>query len=271
MTEKASKAGRAMPGGLLLAVDVGNTNTVLGVFAGKDLRAHWRLTTRREGTADEYGILFRSLFESAGIPLAEVGAIIVASVVPQLDGVMEAMCQQAFGRPPLWVGPGIKTGMPVLYDSPADVGADRIVNAVAAFEQYGGPAIIVDFGTATTVDAVTAKGEYAGGAIAPGIGISADALFQRAAKLPRVDVAKPKSVIGKNTVHSIQAGLFFGYLGLVGEIVRRMKGELAGEGVVVATGGLSHLILAEAEFVDRVDPLLTLTGLRILYERNAAR
>ncbi len=271
MTEKAAKAGRAMPGGLLLAVDVGNTNTVLGVFAGKDLRAHWRLTTRREGTADEYGILLRSLFEAAGIPPEGVGAVIVASVVPPMDGAVEALCRQAFGRPPLWVGPGMKTGLPVLYDSPADVGADRIVNAVAAFEQYGGPCIVVDFGTATTLDAITAKGEYLGGAIAPGIGISAEALFQRAAKLPRVDVARPKAVIGRNTVSSIQAGLYYGYLGLVGEIVRRMKQELGGEAVVVATGGLSQLILAEAEFVDHVDPLLTLTGLRILYERNAPR
>lgn len=258
-------------GGLLLALDVGNTNTVLGVFAGKDLRAHWRLATRREGTADEYGILLRSLFEAAGIPLADVGAAIVASVVPQLDGAMEAMCRQAFGRSPLWVGPGIRTGMPVLYDSPADVGADRIVNGVAAFEQYGGPAIVVDFGTATTVDAISAKGEYLGGAIAPGIAIAADALFQRAAKLPRVDVAKPKAVIGRNTVHSIQAGLYYGYLGLVSEIVRRTRAELGGKAVVVATGGLSHLILAEADFVDHVDPRLTLTGLRLLYERNPGR
>jgi len=258
-------------GGLLLALDVGNTNTVLGVFAGKDLKAHWRLTTRRDGTADEYGILLRSLFETAGIPLSAVGAVIVASVVPHLDGAMDAMCRHAFGCAPLWVGPGMKTGMPVLYDSPGDVGADRIVNAVAAFEQYGGPAIIVDFGTATTVDAVTAKGEYLGGAIAPGIGISADALFQRAAKLPRVDLAKPKGVIGRNTVHSIQSGLYYGYLGLVGEIVRRTKAELGGAAVVVATGGLSNLILSEADFVDHVDPLLTLTGLRLLYDRNPGR
>ncbi len=258
-------------GGLLLALDVGNTNTVLGVFAGKELKAHWRLTTRRDGTADEYGILLRALFGAAGIPLSAVDAIIVASVVPHLDGAMEAMCRQAFGCAPLWVGPGMKTGMPVLYDSPGDVGADRIVNAVAAFEQYGGPTIVVDFGTATTVDAITAKGEYLGGAIAPGIGISAEALFQRAAKLPRVDLAKPKAVIGRNTVHSIQSGLYYGYLGLVGEIVRRTKAELGGEAVVVATGGLSHLILSEADFVDHVDPLLTLTGLRLLYDRNPAR
>jgi len=258
-------------GTLLLAVDVGNTNTVLGVFAGRDLRANWRVTTRRDGTADEYGILLRALFEAAGIPLASVGAVIVASVVPPLEGAVDGMCHQTVGRAPLWVGPGIKTGMPVLYDSPGDVGADRIVNAVAAFEQYGGPVIVVDFGTATTVDAVTARGEYLGGAIAPGIGISADALFQRAARLPRVDVAKPKSVIGRTTVQSIQAGLFYGYLGLVGEIVRRMKAELGGKGVVVATGGLSHLILGESDLVDRVDPLLTLTGLRILYERNTPR
>jgi len=258
-------------GALLLAIDVGNTNTVLGVFAGKELKAHWRLTTHRGGTADEFGILLRALFEASGIPLKDVGAVIVASVVPPLDGALEALCRQAFGRPPLWVGPGIKTGLPVLYDTPGDVGADRIVNAVAAFEQHGGPCIVVDFGTATTLDAISAKGEYLGGAIAPGIGISAEALFQRAAKLPRVDVAKPKTVIGRNTVSSIQSGLFYGYLGLVGEIVRRMKLELGGKAAVVATGGLSHLILAEAEFVDRVDPLLTLTGLRILYDRNTPR
>lgn len=256
---------------LLLAIDVGNTNTVLGVFAGKDLQGHWRLSTRRDATADEFGILLRALFEAAGIPLADVGGVIVASVVPQLDAAMETWCRQAFARPPLWVGPGMKTGLPVLYDTPSDVGADRIVNAVAAFEEHGGPCIVVDFGTATTLDAISAKGEYLGGAIAPGIGISADALFQRAAKLPRVDVAKPKAVIGRNTVSSIQSGLFYGYLGLVGEIVRRMKAELGGKAVVVATGGLSHLILAEAEFVDRVNPLLTLTGLRILSERNAGR
>jgi type III pantothenate kinase len=271
MAGAAADAGRTGSGNLLLAVDVGNTNTVLGVFAGKELKAHWRLTTHRDGTADEFGILVRALFEAFAIPLGDVRAVIVASVVPPLEGALEAMCRQAFGRPPLWVGPGIKTGLAVLYDSPGDVGADRIVNAVAAFEQHGGPCIVVDFGTATTVDAISAKGEYLGGAIAPGIGISAEALFQRAAKLPRVDVAKPKAVIGRNTVSSIQAGLFYGYLGLVGEIVRRMKQELGGQAVVVATGGLSHLILADAEFVDRVDPLLTLTGLRILFERNPAR
>ena len=257
--------------GLLLAIDVGNTNTVLGVFAGKELKAHWRLTTRRDGTADEYGILLRALFAGADIPLEGVGSVIAASVVPPLDASVEAMCLQLFGSAPLWVGPGIKTGMPVRYENPADVGADRIVNAVAAFEQYGGPCIVVDFGTATTLDAIAAKGEYLGGAIAPGIGISAEALFQRAAKLPRVDVARPKTAIGRNTVASIQAGLFYGYLGLVGEIVRRMRAELGGEAVVVATGGLSHLILAEADFVTHVDPLLTLTGLRLLHERNLGR
>ena len=271
MTDAGAKASRAGPAGLLLAIDVGNTNTVLGVFAGRELKAHWRLSTRRDGTADELGMLLRALFDASGVPLADVATIIVASVVPPLDGAVEALCRQTFGRPPLWVGPGIRTGLPVLYDSPADVGADRIVNAVATYEQHGGPCIVVDFGTATTLDAISAKGEYLGGAIAPGIGISAEALFQRAAKLPRVDVAKPKAVIGRNTVNSIQSGLFYGYLGLVREIVHRMKAELGGEVVVVATGGLSHLILAEAEFVDHVDPLLTLTGLRILYERNPPR
>ncbi|HLE05595.1 MAG TPA: type III pantothenate kinase, partial [Anaerolineales bacterium] len=197
-----------------------------------------------------------------------ISSVIISSVVPPLQSSLEEMAHRYFGIAPLVVGPGIKTGMPILYDSPREVGADRIVNAVAAFEAYGGPAIVVDFGTATTFDAVSGKGEYLGGIIAPGIGIAAEALFERTAKLPRIDIAKPKSVVGKNTVSSMQAGLFFGYLGLVEGIVTRMREEMGGEPVVIATGGLAHLILSESQLIHHVDPLLTLTGLRIIYERN---
>ncbi len=253
---------------MLLALDVGNTNTVIGVFDGPKLLVHWRLSTRRQGTSDEYGILLKGLFDFARLDFQQVSAVIISSVVPPLQGPLEEMSRQYFRAEPMGVGPGIKTGMPILYESPRDVGADRIVNAVAAFETYGGPCIVVDFGTATTFDAISVRGEYLGGAICPGIGISADALFQRAAKLPRVDIARPKTVIGKNTVVSMQAGLFFGYLGLVEGIVARMRDELGGQATVVATGGLASLVLAESTLVDHVDPLLTLTGLRILYERN---
>ena len=253
---------------MLLALDVGNTNTVVGVFDGKELRVHWRLATRRDGTGDEYGIVIKSLLDLASLELDQISAIAIASVVPPLQSSLEEMANRYFRIVPLVVGPGIKTGMPILYDSPREVGADRIVNAVAAFEAYGGPAIVVDFGTATTFDAVSAKGEYVGGVITPGIGIAAEALFERTAKLPRIDIVRPKSVVGKNTVASMQAGLFYGYLGLVEGIVTRMQEEMGGEPVVVATGGLSHLILAESRSVHHVDPLLTLTGLRIIYERN---
>lgn len=253
---------------MLLALDVGNTNTVVGVFEGKELRIHWRLATRRDGTGDEYGILIKSLLDLAGMALDRISSVIISSVVPPLQSSLEEMAHRYFGIAPLVVGPGIKTGMPILYDSPREVGADRIVNAVAAFEAYGGPAIVVDFGTATTFDAVSGRGEYIGGIIAPGIGIAAEALFERTAKLPRIDIAKPKSVVGKNTVASMQAGLFFGYLGLVEGIVTRMREEMGGEPVVLATGGLAHLILSESRLIHHVDPLLTLTGLRIIYERN---
>jgi len=253
---------------VLLALDVGNTNTVVGVFEGKELRVHWRLATRRDGTGDEYGIVIKNLLDLAGLEPARISGVAIASVVPPLQSSLEEMAHRYFRIAPMVVGPGIRTGIPILYDSPREVGADRIVNAVAAFEAYGGPAIVVDFGTATTFDAVSARGEYMGGVIAPGIGIAAEALFERTAKLPRVDVVKPKCVVGKNTVASIQSGLFYGYLGLVEGIVSRMRAEMEGDPVVVATGGLSHLILAESRSVHHVDPLLTLTGLRIIYERN---
>jgi len=253
---------------MLLALDVGNTNTVVGVFEGQTLLRHWRLSTRREGTRDEYAMLIKGLFDFAGLDFQRVSAVIISSVVPPLQGPLEEMVRQYFGIEPMVVGPGIKTGMPILYESPRDVGADRIVNAVAAFEAYGGPCIVVDFGTATTFDAISACGEYIGGAICPGIGISAEALFQHAAKLPRVDVTQPKAIIGRNTVGSMQAGLFYGYLSLVEGVVARMRAELGGRATVIATGGLAQLLLAESTAVDHVDPLLTLTGLRILFERN---
>jgi len=253
---------------MLLALDVGNTNTVLGVFDGKSLLHHWRLSTRREGTSDEYAMLIKGLFDFAGLALRQVTAVILSSVVPPLQWPLEDMTRRYFGTEALVVGPGIKTGMPILYESPRDVGADRIVNAVAAFEGHGGPCIVVDFGTATTFDAVSAKGEYLGGVICPGIGISAEALFQHAAKLPRVDITKPRVVIGRNTVASMQAGLFYGYLGLVEGLVMRMRAELGPEAKAIATGGLAQLLLTDSTVVDHVDPLLTLTGLRILFERN---
>ncbi|MCX5734281.1 MAG: type III pantothenate kinase [candidate division NC10 bacterium] len=253
---------------MLLALDVGNTNTVVGVFDGPSLKVNWRLSTRRAGTSDEYGIFIKSLFDFAGLDFRAVTDVILSTVVPTVQGPLEGMSRQFFGVEPMVVGPGIKSGMPILYDAPREVGADRIVNAVAAFEEYGGPCIVVDFGTATTFDAISAQGEYLGGAICPGIGISAEALFQRAAKLPRVEITRPKAVIGKTTVHSMQSGLYFGYLGLVEGLVDRMRHELGGSPKVIATGGLANLFLAGSSIVDRVDPLLTLTGLRILFERN---
>ncbi|MFA5027098.1 MAG: type III pantothenate kinase [Candidatus Methylomirabilota bacterium] len=253
---------------MLLALDVGNTNTVIGVFEGTVLKVHWRLSSRRTGTSDEFGVFIKGLFDFAGLDFRGVDALILSTVVPTLQMPLEEMGRRFFGVEPLVVGPGIKTGMPILYESPRDVGADRIVNAVAAYEGFGGPCIVVDFGTATTFDAISGRGEYLGGVICPGIGISAEALFQRAARLPRVEIARPGAVIGKNTVHSMQAGLYFGYLGLVEGLVARMRSELGGRATVVATGGLATLLLGGSGVVDHVDPLLTLTGLRLLYERN---
>jgi len=253
---------------MLLTIDVGNTNTVLGVFEGAALRAHWRLTTRREQTADEYGILVRSLFAGSGLDPAGVEAVALASVVPPLTPVLVQLAREHFGRDPLVVGPGVKTGMPILYEPPGDVGADRIVNGVAAFAAYGGPVIVVDFGTATTLDVVTRKGEYAGGVICPGIGISADALFQRAARLPRVDVRHPGRVVGRSTVGSIQAGLYFGYAAMCEGLIARIRAELGEPARVVATGGLAPTLAAEIPSIEALDPVLTLTGLRLIFERN---
>ena len=253
---------------MLLAIDVGNTQTVVGVFEGEELRHHFRIETSRERTADEYQVVLYNLMQMAEVDTGAIDGGILASVVPALNDVFLRAVQNAFGVPTRVVGPGLKTGMPILYDNPREVGADRIVNAIAAYED-GGPVIVVDFGTATTFDCISAKGEYLGGAIAPGINISANALFARAARLPRAEISKPPRAIGRNTVHSMQAGIVYGYVSLVDGLVARLEAEIGEECRVIATGGLAPLIHDESETIEHVNEFLTLTGLRILYERNA--
>lgn len=253
---------------MLLVIDVGNTNMVLGVYKDTELLDHWRISTDRQRTTDEYGVLIRELFYLNDFRADDINAIIISSVVPPVVPTLERMCQRYFGLSPLLIGPGIKTGMDIRYDNPREVGADRIVNAVAAYEKYGGPVIIVDFGTATTFCAVDAKGVYLGGSICPGIGISTEALVQRTAKLPRIELKRTDSVICRNTIESMQAGVFYGFVGQVEGIVSRMRRELDMSARVVATGGLAVVIAPATKAIDVVEPMLTLEGLRIIYERN---
>jgi type III pantothenate kinase len=256
---------------VLLAIDIGNTNVCMGVFdsdAEPRLRDHWRLSTHRGETSDEAAVTLRSLFAASSLLPGEVTDVIVSSTVPPLLPIWERVCGKLFSRPPIVVGPGIRTGMPVRYENPREVGPDRIVNAVAACELFGGPVIAVDFGTATTFDCVSEAGEYLGGAIFPGVHIAMEALFDRASMLHRVELARPKSAIGRTTTAALQSGLVFGYAGLVDSMVQRIRGELGEKARVVATGGLASLIAAESACIERVEPFLTLEGLRILFEKN---
>jgi type III pantothenate kinase len=262
----------------LLAIDIGNTNVSLGIFdyaqEGGDaastgrLAQHWRLSTHREQTSDEVALLVHGLFDHASRAIDEVTDVILSSVVPPLLPIFERVCEKLFDCPPLVVGPGVRTGMPVRYENPREVGADRIVNSVAAFEIMGGPVIVVDFGTATTFDCVSENGEYLGGVIFPGIHISMEALFERASMLHRVEIARPKSVIGKTTTASLQSGLLYGYAGVVDSMVERIRGELDPDARVVATGGLAGRVASESSAIERVEPFLTLEGLRIIFEKN---
>ena len=253
---------------MLLAIDVGNTNIAFGVFEGDTLRATWNVATDLNKTADEYAVLLLNLLPREGLALSDIDSAIVASVVPPLEPIFEELSQRYLGVPPIVVGPGVKTGVRICTDNPREVGADRVVNAAAAHRLYGGPLIVIDFGTATTVDAVSKEGDYLGGAIAPGIGIAAEAIFERASKLPRIELIPPEHAIGKNTVASMQSGIIFGYVGLIESLVTRIQRELGGKVRVVATGGFADAIAKETKVVDVVNLHLTLIGLRLVHEMN---
>ncbi|MDQ0247577.1 type III pantothenate kinase [Bacillus fengqiuensis] len=253
---------------MIFVLDVGNTNTVLGVYEGEELKYHWRVETSRNKTEDEYGMVVKALFEHVGLSFRDISGIIISSVVPPIMFSLERMCQKYFHLKPLIVGPGIKTGLNIKYENPREVGADRIVNAVAGIHLYGSPLIIVDFGTATTYCYIDEDKQYMGGAIAPGITISTEALYSRAAKLPRIEIARPNDIVGKNTVTAMQAGIVYGYVGQVEGIVSRMKAQSKVEPKVIATGGLATLVAKESGIIDVVDPFLTLKGLQLIYTKN---
>lgn len=253
---------------MLLAIDIGNTHIHLGIFDGANLIKTWKIQSSSERTCDEYSLIIFGFFQAANLELKNIDGAIISSVVPPLTPLFQNLCQQLFKVRALVLGPGLKTGMPILYENPAEVGADRVAGAVAAYEKYGGPVIVVDLGTATTFDAVSAKGEYLGGAIAPGLQISAEALTIHTAKLPRVEISKPRRAIGRTTVASMHSGLYLGYIGLISHLVNEIKKELGGEAKVIATGGLASLIASDVPVIEKVDPYLVLEGLKIIYERN---
>ena len=256
---------------MIFVLDVGNTNTVLGVYEDNELKYHWRIETNRNKTEDEYGMIIKSLLEFEGLHFSDIKGVIISSVVPPIMSALERMCTRYFKLNPLVVGPGIKTGLNIKYDNPKEVGADRIVNAVAGIHYYGSPLIIVDFGTATTYCYINEEKQYMGGAIAPGITISTEALYSRAAKLPRIEITSPNEIIGKNTVSAMQAGILYGYVGQVEGIVARMKAQSKNMPKVIATGGLATLISKESDVIDEVDSFLTLKGLHLLYCRNTEK
>ncbi|MDO5717484.1 MAG: type III pantothenate kinase [Tissierellia bacterium] len=254
---------------MLLVIDIGNTNIVFGIYKGDELVHNWRISSNNQSSSDEYGLILRQLLNVNGINFEDINDIIMASVVPKLTHTIPTMCERYIGLKPLIVGAGIKTGINIKYDNPKEVGADRIVNSVAGFDLFGGPLIIADVGTAISFDVINEKGDYLGGAIAPGIGIASDALFMRTSKLPKVELMEPENAIGKTTIQSMQSGIVFGYIGLIDGIIERLKKEIpGGEAEVIGTGGFSRLISQKSKYISRTDPLLTLYGLKLIYEKN---